>query len=132
LTTTVRNWHKTNLKAPDRPWIYRNCLSSITLSYAKKPEAIQAMCIGLLRNWWFELNIAQKHQAYFIRCLAHPAIQQDSRLQQEVTEICAEILRHHAREPLHIHEGTRVWLENIVERGQFPEWWTEEQNGEPD
>jgi hypothetical protein len=83
------------------------------------------MCLGILRNWQFELRIEQKHQAYFIRCLAHPAIQQNHKLQSEVIAICKTILNDKSQPPLMIKDGTRNWLQNIAENNLFPKWDTD-------
>ena len=125
----IYNWRQLNSKNPEVPQISRNTLYSITIGYGEKPELIEAMCLGLIRNWQFELRIKQKHQGYFIRSLAHPAIQQDNKLRQEIIAICKEILHCVTQPPLIINVGTRIWLEDIVERNQFPEWSSEQ---EPD
>jgi hypothetical protein len=119
---SIRNWNKLNSKNHQRPWINRNALNSITISYKKKPELLEGMCLGMIRNWRFELLIQQKHQSYFIRCLAHPAIQRNRKLRQEIIAICKEILHDHTQLQLILNEGTRFWLENIVENNKFPEW----------
>ena len=118
----IRNWQKPNFKNPDRPWISRNAINSITVSYKKKPELLKNMCLGIVRNWQFELQIQQPHQAYFIRCLAHPAIQQNPKLRNEVIAICQIILYNNNQLPLMIKDGTLIWLKNIAENNQFPEW----------
>jgi hypothetical protein len=118
----IRNWQKPNFKNPDRPSINRNAINSITFSYKKKPELLKDMCLGIVRNWQFELQIEQKHQAYFIRCLAHPAIQQNPKFRTEVSKICQTILKDNRQPPLMIKDGTRIWLQHIVENNQFPEW----------
>jgi len=118
----IRNWSKLNRNNPRKPWIDRNALYSITIGYREKPELIKAMCLGLIRNWRFELRINQKHQAYFIRCLAHPAIQRDEKLRQKMIAICKDILHCNTQPPLIINDETRKWLVNIIQKSQFPEW----------
>lgn len=118
----ISNWPKLNPNNPEQPLVNRNTMYSITIGYIEKLESIEAMCLGLIRNWKFELRIKQKHQAYLIRCLAHPAIQRDDKLRLEIIAICKEILNCVTQPPLIINEGTRFWLESIVECNQFPEW----------
>jgi hypothetical protein len=118
----IGDWRKRDFKNPSRPLLYRNVINSITFSYKKKPELLEEMCLGIVQNWRFELRIEQKYQTYFIRCLAHPSIQKDSSLRQTAVTFCQTILSDHTQPPLLIHDDTRIWLENIAERNQFPEW----------
>lgn len=114
----IDSWQKeTDVLLSNFKTVNRNLFYSLTISHVDKPMPLTDACLFIIRNWKDEFRIPKRHWAYFIRCLAHPIIEQQSKLQEEIRSLCAEMLIVDEC-PAKLTE----WLSSISKENRFPEW----------
>ena len=114
----IDSWQKeTDVLLSNFKTVNRNLFYSLTISHVDKPMPLTDACLFIIRNWKDEFRIPKRHWAYFIRCLAHPIIEQQSKLQEEIRSLCAEMLLVDEC-PAKLTE----LLSSISKENRFPEW----------
>ncbi|MBW2738626.1 MAG: hypothetical protein JRE64_07180 [Deltaproteobacteria bacterium] len=101
----------------DKCKIHRNLFYSLTLSHIERPEPLGPACLFYIRNWKQEFKQTKKYWGYFIRCLAHPIIVEQSDIKEEISELCSRMLQ----DP-NCPSEIKGWLRSIADENKFPLW----------
>jgi hypothetical protein len=114
----LQSWrNEVNRQLSNYRTIHRNLFYSLTLSHIDCPGVLENACIYFIKNWKSEFERPKIKWGYFIRCLAHPKIQEQPKLREEVRSLCRNMLNA-IKAPKEIKD----WLNSIVLNDIFPQW----------
>ena len=98
-------------------FIHRNLMYSLTISHSEQPEPLTEASLFFIRNWKNEFSKPKRFWGYFIRSLAHPIIQEQPKLKEEIRSLCKQMLLTD-----NCPNQLKAWLTSIDRDNKFPEW----------